>query len=146
MKRIPIVACKYIAEQYGYDQVVVVARATGDEGGEHVTTYGRDKEHCAVAARMGDFFKHELMGWPKGANEWRPIKTYPRDHDAGADTDWGPNALLFVPTGQVAPKSDYRILTGRLEADMWLAWCESGEMFSLDGSPTHWMPLPEPPI
>lgn len=67
MKSIPIVAARNIAEQYGYDQVVIVARKVGDGdgGGEHVTTYGRDKAHCAVAARIGDFLKFKIMGWAK---------------------------------------------------------------------------------
>lgn len=64
-KRIPIAAAKRVADEYGYQQVVVVARAIGDDGGEHVTTYGVDKAHCDVAARIGDFFKHKLMGWPQ---------------------------------------------------------------------------------
>ncbi len=64
MKRIPIRAGKEIAEKYGYDQVVIMARKVGDGGGEHVTTYGVDVANCSVAARIGDFFKHKLMGWP----------------------------------------------------------------------------------
>ena len=77
--------------------------------------------------------------------EWQPIKTYPKDHDASVDTYWGPNALLFIPTGAIAPASDYRIVTGRLEADMWLGWDDDGAMYDLCGKPTHWQPLPEPP-
>lgn len=70
MTPIPISAAKWIAEKYGYDQVVIVARKVsnpGDahEGGEHCTTYGVDRAHCAVAARIGNFFKHKLMGWPE---------------------------------------------------------------------------------
>lgn len=65
MKRIPINAGKRIAEEYGYDQVVIVARKVGEGGGEHCTTYGVSAAHCAVAARIGDFFKYELMKWPK---------------------------------------------------------------------------------
>ena len=61
---IPISAGKLIADTYGYDQVVIVARKVGVNGLEHVTTYGVNKAHCDVAARMGDFFKHELMKWP----------------------------------------------------------------------------------
>ena len=64
MKRIPITAAERVAKQYGYDQVIIIARKVGDAGGEHVTTYGVDKDNCAVAARMGDFFKFKLMGWP----------------------------------------------------------------------------------
>lgn len=63
MKPIPISAAERIAKEYGYQQVVIVARAI-DEG-EHVTTYGVDKANCDVAARIGNFFKHKLMGWPE---------------------------------------------------------------------------------
>jgi hypothetical protein len=62
-KRIPISAARFIAEKYGYDQVVIFARKCGDGGREHCTTYGVSKEHCSVAARIGDFFKYELMRW-----------------------------------------------------------------------------------
>ena len=61
---IPITVAKMIAGRYGYDQVIIVARAVGE--GEHVTTYGRDKENCAVAARIGAFLKFKVMGWAKG--------------------------------------------------------------------------------
>lgn len=64
MKRIPIRAAEKIAQDYGYDQVIVIARKVGDDGGEHVTTYGRNKAHCDAAARTGDFLKHKIMGWP----------------------------------------------------------------------------------
>lgn len=60
---IPVSAGERIAKDFGYDQVVIVARKVGVT--EHVTTYGVDKAHCSVAARMGDFFKHKLMGWPE---------------------------------------------------------------------------------
>jgi len=68
MKPIPIAAARRIAIAYGYDQVIIVARRVsnpGDEhaGGEHCTTYGVDKANCDVAARIGNFFKHKLMGW-----------------------------------------------------------------------------------
>ena len=63
MKNIPISAAQRIANNYGYDQVIIVARAVGDGGGEHCTTYGVDKINCDVAARIGNFFKHRLMGW-----------------------------------------------------------------------------------
>lgn len=67
MKRIPIKAAQLIAEDYGYDQVIIIARRCHDSPaphGEHVTTYGRTKEHCEVAARSGDYVKHKIMGWP----------------------------------------------------------------------------------
>jgi hypothetical protein len=61
VKRIPISAAKRIAEDYEYDQVVIIARKVGV--GEHCTTYGVDKENCSVAARIGDFLKFKVMGW-----------------------------------------------------------------------------------
>lgn len=63
MKPIPILAAKAIALDYGYDQVIVIARKVGEGGGEHCTTYGVDKVHCDIAARCGDFLKHKVMGW-----------------------------------------------------------------------------------
>lgn len=62
-KPIPVVAARSIAEQYAYDQVIIIARKVGEGGLEHVTTYGRDKDHCAAAARIGDFLKFKVMGW-----------------------------------------------------------------------------------
>lgn len=62
MKRIPIAAAKRIAEDYGYDQVVIYARKIGDDGREHMTTYGRTAEHCRVAALMAKKLQ-EFMGW-----------------------------------------------------------------------------------
>ncbi len=64
-KPIPVHAARSIAEQYGYDQVIIIARRVRDDdsGGEHCTTYGRDVEHCEVAARCGDYLKHEVMKW-----------------------------------------------------------------------------------
>jgi hypothetical protein len=64
LKAIPILAARRVAEQYGYDQVVIIARKVGDSGGEHVTTYGVDKPNCDAAARIGNFLKHKVMGWP----------------------------------------------------------------------------------
>ncbi|MGZ6725293.1 MAG: hypothetical protein ACXVHK_30630, partial [Solirubrobacteraceae bacterium] len=61
MKPIPISAASKIAKQYGYDQVVIIARAV--DHGEHVTTYGKDKANCDVAARIGNFLKFKVMGW-----------------------------------------------------------------------------------
>lgn len=66
MKPIPIAAAKRIAEDYGYDQVVIIARKIGESpapNGEHCTTYGVDKANCEVAARIGDFLKFKVMGW-----------------------------------------------------------------------------------
>lgn len=63
-KPIPISAARRIAEAYGYEQVVVIARRTGAEGVEHVTSYGINKVHCDVAGRIAGFLKHKIMEWP----------------------------------------------------------------------------------
>ena len=65
MKPIPISEGKKIAEKYGYNQVIIIARAVGENGGEHVTTYGTDKENCDVAAMIGNFLKYKIMKWPQ---------------------------------------------------------------------------------
>jgi len=68
MKRIPIAAAQRIADDYGYDQIIIIARKVGEAPaphGEHCTTYGVDKAHCAVAGRIGDFLKFKVMGWVK---------------------------------------------------------------------------------
>lgn len=65
MKRIPITAAKEIAAKYGYDQVVIYARKVDTDeqpGGEHMTTYGINKVHCGIAAKIGDTLK-KFMGW-----------------------------------------------------------------------------------
>lgn len=61
-KPIPIAAAERIAKQYGYEQIVIYARRTGQDGCEHMTTYGVDPTHCSVAARMGRVLK-QFMGW-----------------------------------------------------------------------------------
>lgn len=65
MRPIPIAAAKRIAKEYGYDQVLIYARRchdTPEPHGEHMTTYGRNAQHCDVAALIGDTLK-KFMGW-----------------------------------------------------------------------------------
>lgn len=64
MTPIPIDAAKRIAKTYGYDQVVIYARKTGDApgNGEHMATYGVSKVHCDIAAQIGMTLKR-WMGW-----------------------------------------------------------------------------------
>lgn len=66
MKPIPIRAAKEVANRFDYSQVVIIARKVGEGGGDHVTTYGVDKANCDVAARIGYFLKHKIMGWATG--------------------------------------------------------------------------------
>lgn len=66
MKRIPIKAAKEIAEKYGYDQVMIYARKVGEDPaphGEHMTTYGVNKAHCAAMARIASFLQKKILGW-----------------------------------------------------------------------------------
>jgi hypothetical protein len=75
VKRIPIKAAQRIAEEYGYDQVMIYARKvdrpsgvgetakTEIKGGEHMTTYGVNKIHCDVMARIGKYLQTKIMGW-----------------------------------------------------------------------------------
>ncbi len=66
MKPIPISAAKRISDDYGYDQVIIIARRVGhapDLHGEHVTTYGSTPVHCTIAARIGTFLKTKIMNW-----------------------------------------------------------------------------------
>lgn len=65
IRAIPISAARLVAEKYGYDQVIIIARKTGIHGIEHCTTYGVNAEHCSVAARIGDFLKYKVMQWAK---------------------------------------------------------------------------------
>ena len=65
MKPIPISAAEKIAKLYDYDQVIIYARKIGDDGSEHVTTYGIDKANCKAAALIGDYLKYKVFGWAK---------------------------------------------------------------------------------
>ncbi len=64
-KDIPITAGKHIADTYGYDQVIIYGRKIGDDGREHVTTYGVNKDHCNAAALIGNHLKYKVFGWEK---------------------------------------------------------------------------------
>lgn len=64
-KPIPIKTAETIAKNYGYDQIIIIGREVGEPGAEHVTTYGRNKEHCAAAARIGNYLKYEVMEWTR---------------------------------------------------------------------------------
>jgi len=62
-KSIPINAAKVIAHKYNYDQIIILGRVVGENGLEHLTTYGGDKENCRAAAKIGAFLKYKVMGW-----------------------------------------------------------------------------------
>lgn len=125
MQPIPVENAKIIVETCGYDQLVIIGRKVGDDGGEHVTTYGSNPEHCAIAAFMGDKLK-EIMGWPPPQfhvtaelvdgeimltlyetnddgpmKEWNPARTFPID-EAHATELLGTLALALERRRQLA--------------------------------------------
>jgi hypothetical protein len=63
MKRIPIKALKEFANQYGLDQVVVIAR-NNESDTDYIVTWGRTIKDCALAAISGNNQKRH-MGWPE---------------------------------------------------------------------------------
>lgn len=62
-KAIPVKAASALALQYGFDQVIIVARRVGE--GESVTTYGKGRIHKDIAARTGEYLQREVMGWAR---------------------------------------------------------------------------------
>lgn len=62
---ITVHAARVIGKNFGYDQIIIIGRKIGDDGVEHLTTWGVDKPNCDVAARIGDFLKTKVMGWVK---------------------------------------------------------------------------------
>lgn len=77
-------------------------------------------------------------------SEWQPISTAPKDGD---------QVLLWSEMWEMT----WGIQIGRFEAGKW--WCQEGSVGEDDFDeideesgepvllgPTHWMPLPEPPI
>ena len=74
--------------------------------------------------------------------DWQPIETAPRD---------GTPILIFDPTKSSHDQIDgLRFDDARYAIGYWRVWKENGEWMwgnrnSAYNSPTHWMPLPDPP-
>ena len=68
-KKIPITKAKEIANQYGYDQVIILGRKVGDNGIEWVTTYGVTKQHCDAAADIGQVLRDMVLPTIKATKE-----------------------------------------------------------------------------
>jgi len=66
-KGIPISAARAIAKDYRCDQIIILGRKCGENGIEHLTTYGITKAHCSAAAVIGNFLKTKVMGWVSNA-------------------------------------------------------------------------------
>jgi hypothetical protein len=60
---IPVEAAKRIAHDFGYDQIIIIARKVGPGGNENVVTYGTNKECSDAAFKAGEFLKYKVMGW-----------------------------------------------------------------------------------
>lgn len=58
MKKIPITVAKRIADDYDYNQVIIIA--WNKNGTTHITTYGTDKEQCRQAAIGGKVIADSL--------------------------------------------------------------------------------------
>ena len=68
-KRIPIAAAKRIGEQYGYDQVIIVARKIGVGGRQWHTTWGRNKAHCNAASMIMRWLERQMGSIEERKNE-----------------------------------------------------------------------------
>jgi hypothetical protein len=62
--KIHIKEAQDLARIYGYDQVIIYARDC-ESGIEWMTTYGKTKDHCDAAAKIGNFLQTKIMGWTK---------------------------------------------------------------------------------
>lgn len=62
--RIPITVAERIGKEHGYDQVIINARrANADDTAvtlEWVTTWGKNKLHCDIAARIGNAIRDNV--------------------------------------------------------------------------------------
>ena len=56
LKRIPIARAKEIAQEYGYEKVIILGITKRENRFKFwLTTYGKDKKLCALAKEIGDF-------------------------------------------------------------------------------------------
>lgn len=65
-KRIPIAAARRFGDEFGYDQVIVIAR-DHVSGRQHVTTWGATRQLCASAGEVATAIKEDVLGWPQEA-------------------------------------------------------------------------------
>ena len=69
--KIPITAAKKIANDFIWQQVIIVAWSP-KEGTTHVTTYGKTLDDCKKAAENGNLIKKNLLGWPDDQCQAKP--------------------------------------------------------------------------
>ncbi len=119
MKRIPIAAAKRIADQYDYDQVIIIARKVGvapDAHGEHITSYGASAAHCASAELQVEALKR-FMGWPP-ASLPEQVAVFSGPPDV--------RAVSTAPAGSARPVKCLECGTPMWIASMWnVAMCNA---------------------
>ena len=59
---IPIEAAELLCLEFGYEQVVIVARSP-EKDTEAVTTFGLGDDNSRAAMHMGERFQRDIMGW-----------------------------------------------------------------------------------
>ena len=72
-KKIPIIAAKRIADEYGYSQIIIHAY-DGETGMQCVATYGKSIKDCENAADGGNTIK-KLLNWPEELCNTKPNKS-----------------------------------------------------------------------
>ena len=56
LKRIPLARAREIAQEYGYEKVIILAITQRENRFQFwLTTYGKNKRLCAIAKKIGDF-------------------------------------------------------------------------------------------
>ncbi|MDE2098493.1 MAG: hypothetical protein KGL39_14665 [Patescibacteria group bacterium] len=63
MRDIPYGAVMHLAASHGFDQVVLIARKEGRDGGECVVSAGITHRDASIADEIARFLKREVMGW-----------------------------------------------------------------------------------
>jgi hypothetical protein len=72
-KSIPIKAAKQISKNYEKNVVVIIA-FDKKHNNQHVTTYGKSYDDCVNAAKLGNYIKLNVLGWPKEKCNAKPSR------------------------------------------------------------------------
>lgn len=73
--------------------------------------------------------------------EWQPMETAPKGETIKKRIFKDKVREVHVPEKVLAPTSD-----GEITMTYWIPEQERWNMFSKKVPPTHWMPLPKPPV
>ncbi len=77
MKEIDYASAARLAAEFGYDQIVIIARKEGPEGGECVCHAGLTKRDALTAEAIAEMLKFHVMGWDK-TDEAKELETLVR--------------------------------------------------------------------